>query len=139
MYPSFRENKKYHLFKSFGLKIIYFSIIFIGCFYQTYYICQFYYSYPTIVSTETQFFNNDNELPAITICAAFDETSRGSTLNQTLNNIDIRKLIKSANISTLDFSYHQNVTELVLKSTVIAINSQSYCLTINPQLKGKRV
>ncbi len=115
MYPSFRESKKHHLFKSFGLKIIYFSIIFIGCFYQTYYICQFYYSYPTIVSTETQFFNDDNELPAITICAAFDEMSRGSTLNQTLNNIDFRKLIKSANITIFDFSYHQNVTELVLR------------------------
>jgi hypothetical protein len=139
MYPSFRESKKSHLFKSFGLKIIHFSILFIGSFYQTYYICRFYYSYPTIVSTETQFFNDDNELPAITICTKFDKMRRGSTLNQTLDSIDIKKLIKNANITSNGLSYHQNVTEEVLKSIVIAINSYYHCLTINPQMKGKRV
>ncbi len=137
MYPSLRENKIYHSFKSFGLKIIFFSILFIGCVYQTYFICHFYYSYPTIVSTETQFVDDYNELPAITICTVFDKMRRGSTLNETLNNIDIKRLIKSANIASYGSSY-QNVTEEVLNSIVIAINSQFYCLTINPQLKGKR-
>jgi hypothetical protein len=136
MYPSLRENKVHHLLKVFQLKIILFSILLIGCIYQTYYICYFYYNYPTIVSTETKFINNENELPAITFCEGFDLMSSRLNFNQSLNKIDVKTLIKQAFILNSDFSYDNNITEEVLKSIVIIIDSQYRCLTINPLIKG---
>jgi hypothetical protein len=136
MYQSLRENKAHHLLKFFQLKIIFFSILSVGCIYQTYFICHFYYNYPTIVSTETQFINNDNELPAITFCGVFDLISSGLNFNESLNEIDVKALIKEAFILNSDFSYEYNITEEVLKSIVIFINSRNRCLTINPLIKG---
>jgi hypothetical protein len=136
MYPSLSENKAHHLLKAFQLKIIFFSILLIGCIYQTYYICYFYYNYPTIVSTETQFIKNKNELPAITFCGDFDLMSSGLNFNESLNKIDVKTLIKEAFMLNSDFSYDKNITEEVLKSIVIVINSQYRCLTINPLIKG---
>jgi hypothetical protein len=127
MYQSLCENKVHHLLKIFQLKTILFSILLVGSIYQTYYICRFYYNYPTIVSTETQFINNDNELPAITICGVFDLMSSGLNFNT---------LIKEAFILNSDFSNDNNITEEVLKSIVIYINSRNRCLTINPLIKG---
>ncbi len=135
MYPSLSENKV-HLLKVFQLKIIFFSILLIGCIYQTYYICRFYYNYPTIVSTETKFINNENELPAITFCGVFDLMSSGLNFNESLNKIDVKTLIKEAFMLNSDFSYDNNITEEVLKSIVIYINTRNRCLTINPLIKG---
>ncbi len=137
MYRSFL-NENFHSTKCFGIKIIFFSILLIGCIYQTYYICHFYYNYPTIVSAETEFDDNESELPAITFCGEFDEKRKGLTLIESFNYIDAKKLIKKANIVTFDFSHEYNVTEEVMKSIIISISTQFHCLSINPQLKGER-
>jgi hypothetical protein len=137
MYPSFL-NQNFDSIKCLGIKIIIFIILFIGCVYQTYYICNFYYNYPTIVSTETEFDDNESELPAITFCSLFDRNRKGLTLIESLNYIDAKTLIKRAYIITFNFSHEYNVTEEVRKSIVISINTQLYCISINPQLKGEK-
>jgi len=137
MYPSFLDQN-FHSIKRFRIKIIFFSILFIGCFYQTYYVCHFYYNYPTIVSTETEFDDNESELPAITFCGDFDQKRKGLSAIELFKYIDVKTLIKEAKIITSDFSHQYNVTEEVLKSIIISSNTHFHCLSINPQLKGER-
>jgi hypothetical protein len=137
MYPSFLDQN-FHSIKRFRIKIIFFSILFIGCIYQTYYVCHFYYNYPTIVSTETEFDDNESGLPAITFCGDFGQKRKGLFAIELFNYIDVKTLIKEAKIITSNFSHQYNVTEEVLKSIIISINNHFHCLSINPQLKGER-
>jgi hypothetical protein len=127
--------KTYHSFKRFGFKIIFSSILLIGCVYQTYYICRLYYSYPTIVSTETQFVNYDREFPAITFCVSFNKMKKGLTLNESLNLIKAKTFISGVFIFKSTETL-LNVTEGVQNSIVTVINSRYYCQTINYELKG---
>jgi hypothetical protein len=62
--------------------------------------------------------------------------SSGSNFNESLNKINVKTLIKEAFILNSDFSYDNNITEEVLKSIVIYINTRNRCLTINPLIKG---
>jgi hypothetical protein len=77
-------------------------------------------------------------LPAITFCALFDQKRERLTLTESFKYIDFKVLIKKANIVTFDLSHEYNVTEEVLKSIVISVNTQLHCLSINPQLKGEK-
>jgi len=103
----------------------------IGCVYETHYICQLYYSYSTIVSTETQFANYDREYTLRIV----QWNKKRLTLNESLN------LIKAKNFISGVFIFKStetllNITEEFQNSIVTAINSQYYCQTINSELKG---
>jgi hypothetical protein len=125
----------FHAFKSFRLRIIFSTILSIGCVYQTYCIFHLYFSYPTIVSTETQLVNYDRELPAITFCVSFDGMKKGLTLNKSFDSIYAKTLITGAFIRKDGEIFH-NITEDIQNSIITVINSRYYCQTINSQMEG---
>ncbi len=128
-------NAYYPFKKIAGFRVIFSTILLIGCVYQTYYICHLYYSYPTIVSTETQFANYDRELPAITFSVMFDGMKEGLTLNKSFDSIYAKTLISGAFIHKPGETLH-NITEDIQNSIIAVINSRYYCLTINSQMEG---
>ena len=127
----FRQNKINKMFK-----IVFYFLLAIGCIAHSYQICELYYSYPTIVSSETQFENIDNVLPAITICGYIDQSNRKLNINDFYNKINAKQHFKNASLYR-DTTFKKDITSDVLKSLIFAINSHYYCLTINSRIKGK--
>jgi hypothetical protein len=133
---SVKTTKKNYSFKNICLISIFYSILSIGCIFQILSMYYLFYSYPTIVSTETQFEVHEEELPAITICGIYKNKSTTNSLNELFRSINIRNIIKKSVIK-LHNSVESEITDKILDSVFASINSLYYCFTINSRIKCK--
>ena len=117
------------------IKIVFSFLLTIGCIAHVYQMCELYYSYPTIVSSETQFENIDNVFPAITICVNNKISNKILTTNETFYQIKNQILITNASIYS-DLKNSEDITSDILNTMIISVNNYFNCLTINSLMKG---
>ncbi len=129
----FKSFKTYSI-KGYAVLISFYVVLTFGCIYQLYHICELYLRYPTIVSTETEFIYDNNQLPAFSICGNIVNSTEGLTINETYVKLNSKKFIKESRIGTY-FIKEQNITKDINDSVIFSMNTQYFCYTINSKLK----
>jgi hypothetical protein len=130
----FNHIKEYSL-KSCVILISFYIILSFGCIYQLYNIFELYLSYPIIVSTETEFTSDINELPAFTFCGKIGNVNQLLTINETFHKFNKTHFFKQTSI-VFDEQIEQNISEHITDSVIFSLNSRYFCYTINSLLRS---
>ena len=116
-------------------KLIYFSLLSLGCVYQLYRVCGLYFDYPTNVVIETQFDSIEKPLPAITVCHNIGEWAHGRPSNQVLEEFKIEPII-NVSICENEGQVQQDLTQHFWKNRIEFTMLNHYCITFNSILNG---
>ena len=122
--------------KRLSLKLIYYSILSMGCFWQSLKIFDLYFTFPTNVFIESKFDSIEKPLPAITLCYDIGNQSLGRKTDEVLNSCLLDNEFQIF-ISKNGGGIERNLTHFYMNTCRRYITFNYYCITLNSLLQGK--
>ena len=121
--------------KSSLLRLIYYSILSMGCFWQIFIIFDLYFTFPTNVFIESKFDSIEKPLPAITLCYDIGNQSLGRKTDEVLHSCLLDNEFQIF-ISKNGGGIEKNLTHFYMSTCRRYITFNYYCITLNSLLQG---
>ena len=125
------ETKNNLLFIAFVLVLI------LGCFMQILSICELFFSYPTVILSETNFDVFETPLPTMTFCAYVLKRNKGLTSEKIFETFNVSEIVEGIHHWNVEKGYELNIAYQVQFTPSLSKDCRWF--TINPNKHGKLI
>ena len=114
------------------LFIAFVLVLILGCFLQILSICELFFSYPTVILSETTFDVSAIPFPSMTFCAYVENLTIGLTSEEIFETFNVSEIITSINYCNLETG---NDSKLFYQAN-LSSNYYYKCFTLNHLEQG---
>ena len=110
-------------------------VLILGCFLQILSICELFFGYPTVISSETKFDVFEIPLPTMTFCEYGGNRTKGMTSEKVFETFNVSEIVEE-----IIYYEGESGTKLNISYQVKFLRSLSrdcICFTIKPDENGK--
>ena len=112
------------------LFILFVLVLISGCFLQILSICDLFFSYPTVILSETNFDVSAISFPSMTFCAYVGNSSKGMTSEGVFNTFNVSEIVDKIRYYDDESGRMSNIFHQV--KFLRSLSKESNCFTIKP-------
>ena len=117
------------------LFIAFVLVLILGCFLQILSICELFFSYPTVILSQTTFDVSAIPFPSMTFCAYVGNRTNGMTSENVFETFDVSKIVEDLIYHDGESGNRLNIIHQV--KFMPSLSEYHNCFTINSNKHGK--
>ena len=117
------------------LFIAFVLVLILGCFLQILSICELFFSYPTVILSETKFDIFETPLPTMTFCEYGGNRTKGITSEKVFETFNVSEIVESIIYYDGESGQTSNISHQV--KFLRSLSRGCICFTIEPDENGK--